>query len=126
MSRAPAVIDLTDPEFWQDPHPVLRAARERHPVARSTTGQHWVLGCAQVEKLATDPRVESGALEILSRHGIEGPLLDWWSLMLTNLNGPQHARLRGLVARAFTPRAVDRIAASSRTGRPGWARCSRR
>jgi hypothetical protein len=109
MSGGPALIDLTDPEFWQDPHPVFRAARERHPIARSSTGQHWVVRGDAVEKLAIDPRVESGSVDVLSRHGIEGPLLDWWRLMLTNLNGPQHARLRGLVARAFTPRAVDRL-----------------
>jgi cytochrome P450 len=108
-AAGPALIDMTDPEFWQDPHPVLRAARERHPVARSTTGQHWVLGCAWVEKLSVDPRVTSGAVDVLARHGVQGPLLEWWRLMLTNLNGPQHARLRGLVARAFTPRAVERM-----------------
>jgi cytochrome P450 len=109
MASGPALIDLTDPEFWQDPHPVFRAARERHPAARSTTGQHWVLRCDWVERLSVEPRVQSGSLDVLTRLGIEGPLLDWWSLMLTNLNGAQHSRLRGLVSRAFTPRAVERL-----------------
>jgi cytochrome P450 len=109
VAAEPALIDLSDPEFWQDPHPVLRAARERHPVARSTSGQHWVLRSDWVERLAVDARVESGSLDVLTRHGISGPVLDWWRLMLTNLNGPQHARLRGLVSRAFTPRAVERL-----------------
>ena len=30
----PAEIDYSDPGYWADPHPVLRAARERHPLAR--------------------------------------------------------------------------------------------
>jgi len=109
MASGPALIDLSDPGFWQDPHPVLRAARERHPLARSTSGQYWVLRSDWVERLAVDSRIESGSLDILTRHGISGPVLDWWRGMLTNLNGAQHARLRGLVARAFTPRAVERL-----------------
>ncbi len=106
----PARIDLTDPAYWQDTHAVLAAARARHPLALSTTGQPWVLRAGWVEKLSSDPRVDSGALAVLTDQGVDsGPVWDWWRLMLTNLNGARHARLRGLVSRAFTPRAVQRL-----------------
>ena len=44
MAEGPHTIDLSDPAYWQDPHPVLRAAREAHPVAFSGTGEAIVLG----------------------------------------------------------------------------------
>jgi hypothetical protein len=103
------VIDLGDAALWQDLHAPLRAARERHPVALSTGGERLVLRYADVEALASDPRLVSNALPILTRHGVDsGPLLEWWRRMMTNQNGPEHLRLRSLVSRAFTPRAVER------------------
>jgi cytochrome P450 len=104
----PAVLDLADASLWQDLHAPLRAARARHPVAFSTGGERLVLRHADVEALASDPRLVSNAVPILTRHGIEsGPLLAWWRRMLTNQNGPEHLRLRSLVSRAFTPRRVE-------------------
>jgi cytochrome P450 len=63
---------------------------------------------ADVRALLADRRVISNALALITRLVEEGPLVDWWRGMLTNLNGPEHDRLRRLVARAFTPRSVDR------------------
>jgi hypothetical protein len=111
--RAPvpvrAVIDLTDAAFWADSHAALRAARERHPIALTQDGAPIVLRHADVERLATDARVASNALDFVLSGIPSGPLADWWRHMLTNLNGPRHLELRGLVSRAFTPRAVERV-----------------
>lgn len=98
---------MTDAAFWQDPHSAVRAARRRAPIALTSTGEPLVLGYADVERLASDPRTKSNALDILERHVDTGPLVTWWRRMLTNLNGPEHVRLRALVSRAFTPRSVD-------------------
>jgi cytochrome P450 len=68
-----------------------------------------VLRYADVERLATDTRTESNALDFVLRAIPSGPLAEWWRQMLTNLNGPRHLELRGLVSRAFTPRAVERV-----------------
>jgi len=104
----PALLDLGDPEIWQDLHAPLRDARERHPVALGTAGERFVLRYADVERLSSDPRLVSNALPILTRHGVSsGPLFDWWRRMMTNQNGPEHLRLRGLVSRAFTPRRIE-------------------
>jgi cytochrome P450 len=104
----PALVDLSDPGFWDDPHPILRAAREHCPVAVTDSGDRMLLRHADVRALLADRRVISNALALITRLVEEGPLVDWWRGMLTNLNGPEHDRLRRLVARAFTPRSVDR------------------
>ena len=104
----PAIVDVTDAAYWQDPHPILRAARARHPVAFASTGEPILLRYADVESLAADPRTISNALAIVERNVRDGPLVEWWRRMLTNLNGRPHTRLRGLVSRAFTPRSVER------------------
>jgi cytochrome P450 len=103
----PAIVDVTDAAYWQDPHSVLRAAREQHPVAMASTGEPIVLRYADVERLASDHLNRSNALAFVERQVSSGPLVDWWRLMLTNLNGPEHRRLRNLVNKAFTPRSVD-------------------
>jgi cytochrome P450 len=103
----PAVVDVTDAAYWQDPHSVLRDAREQHPVAMASTGEAIVLRYADVERLASDHLNRSNALAFVERQVSSGPLVDWWRLMLTNLNGPEHRRLRNLVNKAFTPRSVD-------------------
>ena len=103
----PAIIPIEDADYWQDPHSVLRAAREQHPVALASTGEPIILCYADVERLASDHRNISNALDFIERQVDHGPLVDWWRLMLTNLNGPDHRRLRSLVNRAFTPRSAD-------------------
>ncbi|MEE8166522.1 MAG: hypothetical protein V3T64_13205, partial [Myxococcota bacterium] len=105
--RVPARIDLEDPGYWQDPYPILRAARQQHAVAHTSSGQPMMLRYADVEKLASDHRNLSNALAFVEDQVSSGPLVDWWRLMLTNLNGPDHRRLRSLVNRAFTPRSAE-------------------
>ena len=102
-----ALVDVADADYWQDSHSVLRAARERGPVARSSTGELILLRYGDIEAVTGDRRVISNALAFVERQVDHGPLVDWWRLMLTNLNGPEHVRLRSLVYKAFTPRSVD-------------------
>jgi cytochrome P450 len=105
--QTPTVIDVADAAYWQDPHSVLRAAREGHSVAMASSGEPIMLRYADVERLASDHRNLSNALAFVEGQISSGPLVDWWRLMLTNLNGPSHRRLRSLVNRAFTPRSAD-------------------
>src|SRR3954452_4549389 len=74
------------------------------------SGGVLVLHHADVERLAHHPDLAGTGLTLFDFMGIEdGPLRRWYgSLMFTN-EGPQHARLRRLVARAFTPRSVERL-----------------
>jgi cytochrome P450 len=91
-------------------HIELRAAREASPTAiDADTGAVVVLRYDEVERLAHDPRLVGIGLTIFDFLGVEdGPLRRWYgSLMFTN-EGDAHHRLRRLVARVFTPRAVER------------------
>ncbi len=70
----PAVIDLADAAYWQDPHPILRAAREQHRVAFASTGEPILLRYADVESLAAHPHTISNALAVVERNVDQGPL----------------------------------------------------
>jgi len=88
---------------------MLRQARSVSPTAISAeTGAVVALGYAEVDRLAHDQRLAGVGLTFFDFMGIpDGPLRRWYgSLMFTN-EGPDHHRLRRLVARSFTPRAVE-------------------
>jgi cytochrome P450 len=40
---------------------------------------------------------------------VEGPIYDWFVPMINNHDGEHHRRLRGLVAKAFTPRMINEL-----------------
>ena len=91
-------------------HEALRVAREASPTAIDAgTGAVFVLRYREVERLAHDPSLVGVGLTIFDLMGIDdGPLREWYgSLMFTN-EGDAHHRLRRLVGRVFTPRAVER------------------
>jgi cytochrome P450 len=114
MLLAP-VIDPTDPAFWADPHRVLADAARAAPVARTTLGHLVLLRRDDAERALVDPRLRNDYDALLTRHGIvDGPLFRWWRLAMLNTNPPTHTRLRALVGRAFTPRAVARMEAPMR------------
>jgi cytochrome P450 len=100
------IVDLRDPAFWADIHTPLRAARDVHPVARMPSGERLVLGYDEVMFVLRDPRFRS--TDLLARAGVRsGRLHEWWSTVMFSTDPPVHTRLRRLVSRAFTPRAVD-------------------
>ena len=79
-------------------------------VAIDPNGTWHVLWRSDVEALLHDRRLRGVGLSFFDLMGItEGPLRDWYSgIMFTN-EGPTHHRLRTLVQKAFTPRAVDTL-----------------
>jgi cytochrome P450 len=97
-----------DPAEWKAR---MLAAAEQGPTAiEATTGMIYVLRHREVEHLLHEPRLRGIGLSLFDHMGIaDGPLRDWYgSLMFTN-DGPRHDRLRRLVSKAFTPRAVGRL-----------------
>ena len=101
-----AVVDLTDPEFWSNPYPALAEARDRHPLARGIDGSLIALSFDAVESVLRDPRFLT--TDLLAPRGItDGPIAEWWGQVMFSANPPAHTRLRRLVSRAFTPRAVE-------------------
>ena len=101
-------IDMFSPEFQADPGKVIDAIRADSWVARAPIGA-IALGRPQVQALLADRRLRSSLTELIQIQGItEGPIFDAVSTSLLAIDGEDHHRVRSLVSRAFTPRAVDR------------------
>ncbi|MFQ5699320.1 MAG: cytochrome P450 [Myxococcota bacterium] len=102
-----------------DPYPMYRRLRERDPVHRSRVIEGWVLTrYRDIAGVLRDPRFSADErhhprFEAFRRRrvelGIEAPDAPYDPSML-RLDAPDHTRLRSLVSRAFTARAVDRLA----------------
>jgi cytochrome P450 len=105
-------VDLSDPEFWQDPYPTWAQARRQGRTARTQKGEPIVLDADDVDVLSTDPAFAQLGLDALRRLGIDdGPLFEWRALTIAAVDGAPHERLRGIVGRAFSPRRVERTRA---------------
>jgi cytochrome P450 len=117
MSRdpVPTGVELTplDPAFRANPYPVLARLRAREPVHYDDAIKRWVLTRGgDVESLLSDRtmakdgrKANEGTYMRLIASSPEGR--DFGILLL---DPPEHTRLRSLVSKAFTPRAVERLA----------------
>jgi cytochrome P450 len=104
------LVDLSQPDLWQDPAAALAPAREAGPIARTSRGEAVILRYAETERLLSDPRMRTVGARLLEGIGVlDGPLADWWRLVMFNTNPPEHGRLRGLVSRGFTPRHTEAL-----------------
>jgi cytochrome P450 len=113
LDEAP-FLDFLTPEFLADPTPVIAALRRQSPVVRTSIGA-LVIEHAKVFELLADPRLRSSLLDFVRLQGlVDGPIYDGVALSLLALDGEDHARLRSLVSRAFTPRSVERLRPSMR------------
>jgi len=108
------LLDLTDPRFLSDPYPFYRLLRERAPVWRSPTGL-WVLSRhSDIAAVLKDPRFghdfENKLSDPRSRDDLlEEPVFRGLRLSMLVRDPPDHTRLRGLVAKAFTARRLEEM-----------------
>ncbi len=97
---------LTDPE---EAHAQLADARRQSPIAIGPFGPE-VLRYDLVHTVLRDPRFATPRGLGLAEQGItSGPLWDRATANILSLDGEAHTRLRRLVAKAFSPRAVERL-----------------
>ena len=95
----------------QDPYPFYAALRERDPVHRSRLVNAWVLSRhAEIDAILRDHRRFSndprkGTLSRQQRANL--PADEEFTMLF--LDPPDHKRLRALVNKAFTPRAIDAL-----------------
>lgn len=102
------VLDLLqDPLGLTDT--LAEAARQAPAVVDASTGVIYVLRYDEIDTLARDRRMTGVGLTLFDLMGIEGELRDWYSSLMFTNEGETHLRLRRLVSRAFTPKAVDRL-----------------
>ncbi|HXZ86150.1 MAG TPA: cytochrome P450 [Myxococcota bacterium] len=112
------VFNPMSPELRSDPYPFYAELRRRDPFHRSRNADGWVLSRYEdVLSVLRDPsfsadernhrRFKSFARRFANA-GLRNPYDDDRGSML-RLDPPTHTRLRGLVAKAFTGRAVERM-----------------
>jgi pimeloyl-[acyl-carrier protein] synthase len=98
-----------DPEFVADPYPTYHRLRAEDPVHHSPLG-FWVLTrYADVMGMLRDPRLikEPIAAFVAARFGMAVP--PGLGLSMLDRDPPDHTRLRGLVSKAFTPKALETL-----------------
>jgi cytochrome P450 len=95
------------PEVRRDPYPTYRALREADPVHRRPFMGAWVLtryrdvaSVLRDDRMSADGTRASGYEELQEAPGPRSMLV---------VDPPHHTRLRALVSKAFTPRAVERL-----------------
>jgi cytochrome P450 len=99
-----------DPAFVADPYPTYHRLRAEDPVHHSPLG-FWVLTrYRDVMAMLRDPRLikEPIAAFVAARFGMAVPP-PGLGLSMLDRDPPDHTRLRGLVSKAFTPKAVERL-----------------
>lgn len=104
-----------DPAVQADPEPIVDELRARTAVVRTPLGAS-VLRRREVHHLLADPRLVSAVPHLVRlQTGDDGPLAGMLGDTVIAMDGPNHTRLRRLVARSFTPRAADRHRAVMRS-----------
>lgn len=114
-TRAPVnPFVLTTPEFIADPYPVYRRLRDELPVCWDERIDSWIVSRYEdAYPLLRDKRFSSAQLDaLMGRLGADErvaaePLRDILTNRLVFSDNPTHARVRGLMQIAFTPRRVE-------------------
>lgn len=115
MSDATISYNPFQPGFTDDPYPHLQEMRQADPVHRNFLGI-WILfrytDVFQMLRDASlsveDAKATPTPLMQMARDAM-GDVADMGSNSMLNRDPPDHTRLRRLVAKAFTPRMIDRL-----------------
>ncbi|OEJ25829.1 cytochrome [Streptomyces agglomeratus] len=105
---------LQDPRFFVDPYPTYARLRNAAPVQKVPTGSGGrysfvVTGYAEAREAFTDPRLSKNTARFFAGRPSQRDLHPAVSQNMLATDPPQHARLRGLVTKAFTTGAVARL-----------------
>ena len=102
-------VSYEDAPTPQIAHERLKQARQQFPIAMGAHGPE-ILGYELAHTALRDPRMSPPPGLGLEAQGItSGPLWNLVTASLLSINGEDHARLRRLVSKAFTPRSVARL-----------------
>jgi cytochrome P450 len=97
-----------DPEFRNNPYPMLKQLRERDPVNETPIGIWRITrydDCVRMlREFPTGVRTSAGILP-----GVDESEFENQRTFMLQQDSPNHTRLRKLVSRAFTPRAIAQL-----------------
>ncbi|WP_222266373.1 cytochrome P450 [Modestobacter marinus] len=118
-------IDLSDRAFWAQPpeikHAVLDLLRQESPFAffdepvlpyiQSGPGYHAVTRYADVEAISSRPALFASGPGAVSIQDMPPDLSEFYGSLIS-MDDPRHAKIRRIVAQAFTPRVLEHLVAS--------------
>jgi pimeloyl-[acyl-carrier protein] synthase len=114
--RTGVTYNPLDRHLYSDPYPIYRRLRERDPVHRSWLMKGWVftrhqdvLSVLHDARFSADERNAPNFAKALERARKKGLLSEdeEFSPSMLRSDPPHHTRLRKLVSKAFTPRAIQ-------------------
>jgi len=111
--KRPTRASLFNPAMLADPYPTYQKLRVQDPVHWDEVDDRWVLSrYADVATVLRSPLASSDRGKASSRFVPPAfrHLLDFRSNNMLNCDAPRHHRLRLLVSKAFTARAVEALA----------------
>jgi cytochrome P450 len=110
--------DLLAPDAVADPHAFFRCLREHAPVHWSERHKAWIVTShAELGAALRDPRLSTARMDAFesrlsaTRREALAPAIELLRGWMLFHDPPAHTRLRAPVARAFTPRRVEKLRA---------------
>jgi cytochrome P450 len=108
-----ALSRLTSPEFREDPYPFLRELREREPVCLTRKGFYLISRHRDADRVLREHETfrtpDRARLAEQFPEAADSRTVNLLVNSLPSLNAPEHTRVRRVVARAFTPKAVANL-----------------
>lgn len=108
----PLAFNPFDPEFRANPYPTYARLRAEDPVHESPLGFKVLTRYADCTALLRDPKGSSDDTKSAAfRDLVDSETQEEWEgrRPFLFMDPPDHTRLRGLVAKAFTPRSIEQL-----------------
>lgn len=114
--QRPRLSQMLEAEYLSNPYPLYHQLRALDPVLWEENASYWLVtshaavmaGLRDQRLSAQRMNIETGWIPAELKDTLEPPISALTRQMLF-LDPPDHSRLRGLVAKAFTPRMIEKL-----------------